>query len=207
MFRIVRGIVYRHHRAHPVEVLHEHAFLVEIEYPHRTLDAIHPPFAPPTLHSPQQSRRHLLVVNELDETETDIPRVPFFIGTMVDNADDAPYRIPISIVCNERLDIRKVQPCIFTGVECLTDIRLHIGNIIRTVGIQPFRQPHEIIHFALRFYFLYIYFSHDRARIYEYFPFQQGRKNSKPPYRTKVEILRTLIRRKASGKPTLRQEV
>ena len=135
MFRIVRGIVYRHHRAHTVKVLHEHPFLVEIEYPHRPLDTIHPPFAAPMLHSLQQSRRHVLVVNELDKTEADILRVPFFIGTVVDNAGYAPHHIPVFIVCNERLDFRKVQPCIFTGVECITDIRIHIGDIIRAAGI------------------------------------------------------------------------
>ena len=207
MFRIVRGIIYRYHRPYPVKVLHEHTFLVEIKNPHRTLDAIHPPLAPPTLHGLQQSRRHVLVVNELDETETDVLRVPFLIRTMVDNADDTPHCISVLVVSDERLDVRKVQPGIFTGVERLTDIRLHIRNIIRTSGIQSFRKSHEIIHFAFRIHFFYIYFPHDRARIYEYFSFQQDRPNSKPPYRTKVEILRTLIRQKTSEKPTLQQKV
>lgn len=68
-----------------------------------------------TLHGLQQSRRHVLVVNELDETETDVLRVPFLIRTMVDNADDTPHRISVLVVSDERLDVRKVQPGIFTG--------------------------------------------------------------------------------------------
>ena len=163
MLRIIRIIIDGDHRTCLVEVIHQHPLLIEIKYPHRTLDVLHASLSSPLFHRSKQGFRDIAVVNKLDKAEAHIPCLPFLVGMAVDDSGDATHNSALPIICHKRLHLREFKSRILFGIKRIAHIRFHIGHVIRTSLIKPFRKLDEIVHFMLGLNFLYSHIFHNAS--------------------------------------------
>ena len=121
MHRIVRRIVECGHGTVHVEILHEHAFLVEVGKSHGALYAGHALPAAPLLHGFQQRARHFVVIGEFKEAEPHVAGVPLLVDPVVDDADDASCGLSVG-VSDEWLDVAAFQFHVFLRGERVSHV-------------------------------------------------------------------------------------
>ena len=117
-------------RAYLVEILDEHAFLVEVGDAERTLDGVHSLAASPILDGFQQGKGYVVIVDEFDPAKANAAAFPYLIGFVVDDAGYAAHWFSALAVGHEGNYLAVLQARVVLGVEPLVHIPFHVGHIV-----------------------------------------------------------------------------
>ena len=134
-----------------MEVLYEHAFLVEVGDAHRSLQGVHAHGLSPLAYGIEQGAADFHVVDKLYHAESHHPLLPPLVGLAVYDADDAADGYAVAIG-DERLDIRKLQSGVALPAEHVGNVALQVRHVLWHPTVLHAGQTHKVLHVSAACY-------------------------------------------------------
>ena len=110
--------------------MHQHTLVVEVRKAHRTTKFLHTLLLGPLAYSIKEGIHDLIIVDEIDKSETGTFLVPHLVAPSVDNTGNTAYD-PVSFVCQEIDGIAHFEGWILFPVQCHHLIVDQTGHMVR----------------------------------------------------------------------------